>query len=172
MNPCAITWKSGFLTSLRFSRKSLMLDGWFSETFPELSRARRLEFVFDSWELPRADRAAVDALQSLAEQYQDCPGLMAGLWLYAGDWEESHHICQSDESPTGSWWHAIVHRYEGDMFNSLYWYRRVGDHPVRSQLNFDPQKLVEYIGSNCKENAHFQREEFLTLLQWCVENRK
>ena len=32
--------------------------------------------------------------------------------------------------PTGSWLHGIMHRREPDAFNSKYWWRRVGPHPV------------------------------------------
>ena len=149
-----------------------MLDEWFSETFPELSRARNLESVFDSWDMPSEDRRAIEIVKKYAEMYQDCPGIRAGLWLYAGDWETAHLICQSDESATGSWWHAILHRFEGDAFNSKYWYRRAVDHPVRDLITFDPQELVEYSQGKNEGRLYLQKEEFFTLLRWCVENRK
>jgi hypothetical protein len=57
-------------------------------------------------------------------------GVLAGLWLWH-DWlDESHRICQAIETPSGSFWHAIMHRREGDFSNSKYWYHRVGQHPV------------------------------------------
>jgi hypothetical protein len=66
---------------------------------------------------PVADRQAADAL-------------LAGLWLWH-DWlDESHQISQSIASPTGSFWHAIMHRREGDFGNSKYWYARCKTHPV------------------------------------------
>jgi hypothetical protein len=66
---------------------------------------------------PIADRQAADAL-------------LAGLWLWH-DWlDESHQISQSIASPTGSFWHAIMHRREGDFGNSKYWYARCKTHPV------------------------------------------
>src|SRR5215208_5107788 len=66
---------------------------------------------------PVADRQAADAL-------------LAGLWLWH-DWlDESHTISQSIASQTGSFWHAIMHRREGDFSNSKYWYARCRSHPV------------------------------------------
>lgn len=62
------------------------------------------------------------------------PLCMSGLWLLAGDLDRSHTISQGIESADGSFWHAIMHRREGDFGNSKYWFRRVGKHPVLDQL--------------------------------------
>jgi len=60
----------------------------------------------------------------------DAKALLAGLWLWH-DWlGESHTISQGIISPTGSFWHAIMHRREGDFSNSKYWYARCAGHPV------------------------------------------
>ena len=37
---------------------------------------------------------------------------------------ESHTISQSIETPSGNYWHAIMHRREGDYSNAKYWFRR------------------------------------------------
>jgi hypothetical protein len=50
--------------------------------------------------------------------------LAAGLWLLAGELEKAHVICQEVPSVHGSAWHAVVHRMEGDFWNSKYWWRR------------------------------------------------
>jgi hypothetical protein len=61
---------------------------------------------------------------------QAAHSLLAGLWLWH-DWlDESHQISQVIASPTGSFWHAILHRREGDFGNSKYWYARCRTHPV------------------------------------------
>lgn len=54
----------------------------------------------------------------------------AGLWLYHDFLDRSHKISQDIETREGSFWHAIMHRREGDFSNSKYWLRRVGRHPV------------------------------------------
>ncbi len=58
----------------------------------------------------------------------------AGLWLYHDFLDESHQISQDIDTSTGSFWHAIMHRREGDFGNSKYWWRRVGGHPVFESL--------------------------------------
>jgi hypothetical protein len=64
----------------------------------------------------------------------DAGALVAGLWLYH-DWlDESHAISQDLHSPTGSLWHAIMHRREGDFSNSKYWYARCRHHPAYAAI--------------------------------------
>jgi hypothetical protein len=59
---------------------------------------------------------------------------LAGVWLLHDFLHESHNISQRIETPEGSYWHAIMHRREGDFSNAKYWYRRVGEHPVFETL--------------------------------------
>jgi hypothetical protein len=45
----------------------------------------------------------------------------------AGDWDGAHAIAQSDErDPLHRWLHGVLHKIEGDGFNSRYWYRGSG----------------------------------------------
>ncbi len=56
------------------------------------------------------------------------PACMAGLWLYHDFLDESHSISQDIHTPTGSFWHAIMHRREPDAWNSKYWFHQLGSH--------------------------------------------
>jgi hypothetical protein len=58
----------------------------------------------------------------------------AGLWLAFDFLDESHTISQGIDTPTGSYWHGLMHRREPDFANSAYWSRRVGQHPVFAEL--------------------------------------
>ena len=58
----------------------------------------------------------------------------AGMWLLAGDLSRSHEVSQKLETQSGSYWHGIMHRREGDFWNAKYWFRKVGPHPVIGQL--------------------------------------
>ncbi|EXI66867.1 MAG TPA: hypothetical protein PK440_19000 [Candidatus Accumulibacter phosphatis] len=42
----------------------------------------------------------------------------------AGDWQQAHAIVQELDDPLASWIHAILHKIEGDAWNSRYWYER------------------------------------------------
>ena len=45
----------------------------------------------------------------------------------AGQWDAAHRIVQQyDTDPTAAWIHAVLHKIEGDLGNSRYWYRRAG----------------------------------------------
>ncbi len=42
----------------------------------------------------------------------------------AGDWEAAHNIAQAYSDPLANWIHAVLHKIEGDAWNSRYWYAR------------------------------------------------
>ena len=72
----------------------------------------------------------------------DGEAMLAGLWLWH-DWlDESHTIAQKLHGATGSFWHAIMHRREGDFANAKYWYARCADHPVLASLNAQASAIV------------------------------
>jgi hypothetical protein len=59
---------------------------------------------------------------------------ISGVWLLHDFLDQSHTISQAIDTPSGSFWHAILHRREGDFSNSKYWFRRVGSHPIFEDL--------------------------------------
>jgi hypothetical protein len=64
----------------------------------------------------------------------DAQAMLSGLWLYFDFLDESHTISQLLENPTGSFWHAIMHRREGDFGNAKYWYARCANHPALATI--------------------------------------
>lgn len=42
----------------------------------------------------------------------------------AGEWDRSHRIVQEFNDPVSCWIHAVLHKIEGDAWNSRYWYAR------------------------------------------------
>jgi len=72
----------------------------------------------------------------------DAKAMLSGLWMYFDFLDESHTISQSLDNPTGSFWHAIMHRREGDFGNSKYWYARCATHPALATIAAQVGKLV------------------------------
>jgi hypothetical protein len=64
----------------------------------------------------------------------DGQAMLAGLWLWHDFLDESHTLSQQNESPNGAFWHAIMHRREGDFSNSKYWLARCAHHPIYTSL--------------------------------------
>jgi hypothetical protein len=101
--------------------------------------------------------------------------LAPGLWLYVDDLERSHTLSQGLEDETGSYWHGIMHRREGDFGNSHYWMRRCARHPLRlASPDLDPDAFVDQVaaarGADTAELVERQRQEWLALFLWCIDN--
>jgi hypothetical protein len=68
---------------------------------------------------------------------------LAGVWLLHDFLDESHRISQDVETTSGSFWHGMMHRREGDFSNAKYWFRRVGAHEVLEELGPHVAELVQ-----------------------------
>ena len=68
---------------------------------------------------------------------------ISAIWLLHHFLDESHQVSQDISTSSGSYWHAIMHRREGDYSNAKYWFRRVADHPVYERLASSSQQLLE-----------------------------
>lgn len=67
---------------------------------------------------------------------------VSGVWLLHDYLDESHSVSQGIHTPSGSFWHAIMHRREGDFSNAKYWFRRVGRHPVFDAIGESAAELA------------------------------
>ena len=72
----------------------------------------------DGWPTVKAELQRLrpqDVVTGNVRSPDDAKAVLAGLWLWH-DWlDESHTISQALPSPAGSFWHAIMHRREGDF---------------------------------------------------------
>jgi len=117
-------------------------------------------------------------------------GIKAGLWLYIDELDRSHEISQHMTSPTGSFWHAIMHRLEGDFSNAKHWYRKAGAHPAMNHIDlaggtaagsnmarYDPIGFVDRVAranARCERDSPdlvaLQHHEWRSLFEWCAEH--
>lgn len=60
-----------------------------------------------------------------------------------GDWEQSHRIAQDYSDTTANWLHAVLHKIEGDVANSHYWFARTAGKQFHDFA--DPQQELQAI---------------------------
>jgi hypothetical protein len=110
------------------------------------------------------NRAMLPVLESLTDDLFDpsrvgdpdmAAACRAGLWLYHDFLDQSHNISQEVQTPTGSYWHGIMHRREPDPSNAKYWFRRVGEHPVFEDLVAEARRIASEPGRAISARAQF-----------------
>ncbi|MBP1154751.1 MULTISPECIES: hypothetical protein [unclassified Paenibacillus] len=70
----------------------------------------------------------------------------AGLHLFNESLDPSYTISQDIHTPTGSYWHAIMHRMEGDYSNAKYWIRMAGVHPIYDDVAIEAFAYIRQSG--------------------------
>lgn len=126
---------------------------------PQLERLRSMsaDDLFDGGPIVRRD-------------YAEC--VRSGLYLYFSALDESHGISQRISTATGSYWHGIMHRQEGDWSNAKYWFRRVGSHPVYADIesetgeSWDPYRFVDDCAGVFSGRVASARAVKLQMLEW------
>jgi hypothetical protein len=65
-----------------------------------------------------------------------------------GDWDKSHKIAQDYTDPLANWIHAVLHKIEGDVWNSKYWYARTTGKKYEDYV--EPKEELQKILSELK----------------------
>lgn len=156
--------------------------------YNETARQLVNQAAFDNYTNTPTSSASREILEGLShkslfengvsdQSMADC--CLSGLWLLHNFLHESHEICQSIKTPEGSFWHAIMHRLEGDFWNSKYWYRQAGNHPVYRIIGTDwnPETFVDACEESQSGAAQDRSElhqvacsEWQTLFEFCWHN--
>lgn len=96
-----------------------------------------------------------------------------GLHLLNDDLPRAHTLSQALEGDASAdYWHAIIHRREGDFSNAKYWLRRMGPHPVLVTVHGDPDGAALYVdrcqaaGDDDVELRELQMREIAALLEF------
>ena len=137
----AVRWRSGARRAeARAGVVALGGEPWsgsVDELVARLRARRPLPALFPErpwrpWD-PDAHRALSEGVFPLAGGERGV-AVRAGLLLWNDGLAESHTVAQGITTPTGSYWHAIMHRREDDLDNSAHWFRRTGAHPAFAQV--------------------------------------
>lgn len=87
--------------------------------------------------LVRSRMSSIDASGLIAGQIRDphmAQAVACSLWLWHDGIPEAHVIAQGLPTETGAFWHALVHRREGDFSNSHHWLAQCRTHPARQAI--------------------------------------
>ena len=117
--------------------------------------------VFDASLTPQIEEAAAPDMVKI------------GLHLLNDDLDAAHALSQKHESePLADYWHAIIHRREGDYGNSRYWFGRVGRSPLLAEVYGPDPASPAAFAERCRavgrgrdaDLERFQQEEMGRLL--------
>ncbi|MEE9405531.1 MAG: hypothetical protein V3V20_11610 [Algisphaera sp.] len=117
------------------------------------------------------------------------PNLIAGLWLHVDELARAHDAVEHVNTPTGAFWHAVVHRREGDFSNARYWYVKASGHPAMDRMDltgggagsgtavatYDADAFVGRVEkayargeNNAPALQSMQHKEWKALFEWCL----
>ena len=80
-------------------------------------------------------------VSTLFPNARDANAALSGLFLYFSCLKEAHELVDNASHADGMYWHAIMHRMEGDGGNSGYWFRHVGRHSLFPELAREAAEL-------------------------------
>jgi hypothetical protein len=121
------------------------------------------------------------SLKELLSNHRDLVGTdrEAMLWLRIGFIDRPHEIVQSATKGIPAYIHGIVHRLEGDYWNANYWFRRVGQSQIVSEIQasvplevqsqpFDPIGFTSQVESwsRTKESAKLRELGQIATREW------
>lgn len=84
----------------------------------------------------------IEELKNTASPTQLGSDHLKALWHdLHDDWDTAHQMVQAMDDTYAEWIHAYLHRKEGDIGNSKYWYRRTG-RPFVGSMGLDEEVAV------------------------------
>ena len=99
----------------------------------------------------RSRLSATDASQLISGPINDpqmAQAVACALWLWHDALDEAHVIAQGLPTDTGAFWHAIVHRRQGDFANSGHWLAQCREHPARQAIGNQAAVLLGELPSD------------------------
>ena len=73
-------------------------------------------------------------------------GIYLALWyVFKDNWEMAHKTTQKLNTQTACWFHAYLHRVEGDLGNAKYWYGRANLEPIIIPLETEINDIIKSV---------------------------
>ena len=73
-------------------------------------------------------------------------GVHLAIWYAVKDnWDRAHKIVQDINTETAFWIHAYLHRLEGDITNTNYWYNRARKEPSSESLESELNDIIKSV---------------------------
>jgi hypothetical protein len=69
--------------------------------------------------------------------------IAAAQYALEQEWDAAHRIVQELHHPQAHWLHAVLHKIEGDAWNSRYWYAR--SHGKQYEDFSDAQQELKFL---------------------------
>lgn len=101
-------------------------------------------------------KLSVDGFEGESRSY--ALTVKVGLHLFNESLDFSHAISQDIDTPTGNYWHAIMHRMEGDYSNAKYWFRMAGAHPIYEDVAKEALVYIKQAGLEDIRSAAFKQQ--------------
>jgi len=93
-----------------------------------------------------ASPAVVEVAVALADELITTRlAVAAGIYLYVDELDRSHTLSQRIETDLGAYWHAVMHRREGDFSNSRYWLNRIVRMPDLRIADYDAYAFLQAV---------------------------
>lgn len=76
-----------------------------------------------------------------------------GLWWdRREDWDAAHVAVQAGSDASAAWVHAYLHRKEGDLPNSDYWYERAGRTRPNTSLDNERDQIIDALLGDSRDS--------------------
>lgn len=173
-----------------FRQQTPAVNDFFSFEIPATIQPLLSEAAFSNYALTPGNQTVRSTLTGLSagdlfprgikdEPMAQC--CLSGIWLLHNFLNESHEISQSIHSREGSYWHGIMHRLEGDYWNSKYWFRKTGNHPCLEHVlgthSWNPSDFTDQCESHAEQNEQLSpalqeiaAAEWRALFDYCYTN--
>lgn len=92
----------------------------------------------------KMDRKGFESTFHHAAPPDELSEALRGLWWdRRNDWDAAHTAVQAGSDVAAAWVHAYLHRKEGDLPNSDYWYQRAGRKRPAGTLDEEWSAIVD-----------------------------